>query len=537
LLLSSLLLAGCQTFTSNAGDNSPTTAADIQTAKPSEDGKPNEKTSAHEHDDKDKSQDNAGEVSGTENSDKPAFKNILNEQLELMRNYERPLDIKTWMDQQLDSLSPDTAAILLANYEEYLLDYQTEYENQFFKNEYQEYFIYEYSGSFDRDEVKVTDSKLQALIDEVYDSGYKIRTTEGMFFPVIDYEYLTKYEKNITDQLSDYLYIMSLESNQPFASDAHVTITWDDLASRINAFESYIKAYPNSIRRPEAEYMLLVYFQAYIFGLDNSPAFDYDTNKMDEELKESYQNSLQAYSGTQLAEILGEYTKLLSENGYALNEAVGIYQSDTIKGLRETLDSKIYRHYGLWIEKEKVDHEKHDLIYPVLNGMEDQALQEKINQILYQSISPLLIDEAEGAEYSTHWNDYEVQRFDDDILSVTFDVSTYMEGAAHPTYFLISTNIDLKTGEELSLEQLFPDGYDHKGVLNEKAQPQLEQLDFELLDDFKGIENNQEFYLTADQLVIFYQPYVYTPHAYGILRLHYDLSDLDTWMQRDGSNT
>ena len=57
-----------------------------------------------------------------------------------------------------------------------------------------------------------------------------------------------------------------------------------------------------------------------------------------------------------------------------------------------------------------------------------------------------------------------------------------------------------------------------------KAQPQLEQLDFELLDDFKGIENNQNL---PDRPVDYLLSAIclYTPRLWNI-RLHYDLATL-----------
>lgn len=63
--------------------------------------------------------------------------------------------------------------------------------------------------------------------------------------------------------------------------------------------------------------------------------------------------------------------------------------------------------------------------------------------------------------------------------------------------------------------------------LYKKAKEQIEDIGFDLLDEFKGIEDGQEFYLTSDGLVIYYQPYVYTPYAYGPLKLYFNYSDLD----------
>jgi len=305
-----------------------------------------------------------------------------------------------------------------------------------------------------------------------------------------------------------------------------LVITWDEIADRINIHESYLNKYPDSIRKEEMQRYLLYYMKAYLFGLDNSSVFDYESDKFKGEVLQSYQKSIKAYPDTELAGILSEYTGLLEKNNYKLTEEVGTFQTELWDTLRQKLDNKIYRYYGIVIESRRAEHEKHDIIYPVVKGMEDEKLQEKINQRLFESVNLLLADETEEEYNSTNWNDYQVQRLDEDVLSITFDVYSYIEGAVHPNYALISTNINMKTGEEYSLAQLFAAGYDYKQDLFQKAKKQIEELDFPLLDDFKGIEDKQEFYMTSDGLVIYYQPYVYTPYAYGPLELYFDYDEL-----------
>ncbi len=46
------------------------------------------------------------------------------------------------------------------------------------------------------------------------DSGYKLIYEEGMFYPIIDYEFYKKYSNNVTDDIREYINVMAVESNE-----------------------------------------------------------------------------------------------------------------------------------------------------------------------------------------------------------------------------------------------------------------------------------------------------------------------------------
>jgi hypothetical protein len=170
--------------------------------------------------------------------------------------------------------------------------------------------------------------------------------------------------------------------------------------------------------------------------------------------------------------------------------------------------------------------ETYDMVYPVLSGMKDTVLQEKINNKLFQAIEPLLEEPDEEVKV-TFWGDYTIQRFDEEILSISFLTGFYYEGAAHPMDVLTGITINLKTGEKYSFKDLFNEGYDYKSALYEKGIKQIQENEIYLISEYEGIDEEQEFYLTENQLVVFYQTYVYTPYAYGSLKLFYDYEELE----------
>lgn len=61
---------------------------------------------------------------------------------------------------------------------------------------------------------------------------------------------------------------------------------------------------------------------------------------------------------------------------------------------------------------------------------------------------------------------YDVVLASDDLISVSFDISAYSQGAAHPNNYSKVINYDLKTGKLLKLGDLFKPKSDYMGVIS-----------------------------------------------------------------------
>ena len=73
--------------------------------------------------------------------------------------------------------------------------------------------------------------------------------------------------------------------------------------------------------------------------------------------------------------------------------------------------------------------------------------------------------------------------------------------------------------ELLSLDDLFVSGYDYKSVINGEIKKKIADSPekyFESADKFKGIDDNQGYYIEDDAIVIYYQQYDIAPYVAGI---------------------
>jgi hypothetical protein len=80
-----------------------------------------------------------------------------------------------------------------------------------------------------------------------------------------------------------------------------------------------------------------------------------------------------------------------------------------------------------------------------------------------------------------------------------------------------SLTMDLWDGREYRFADLFREDSGYKRKIDAILQKQIEEKDVPIFETtpFKGVGPNQDYYLTPEGLVVYYQLYEYTPYAYG----------------------
>ncbi len=121
------------------------------------------------------------------------------------------------------------------------------------------------------------------------------------------------------------------------------------------------------------------------------------------------------------------------------------------------------------------------------------------------------------------------------ILSLRFEDYYYPEMAAHGVTGVSSVTLNLKTGHEYEFYQLFCKGSNYQAILNQIIQAQIVAEQIPLLKPFAGVGPDEDYYLTPDSLVIYYQPYEYTPGAYGVLEFTIPYSQITGIIDSDGA--
>jgi len=100
-----------------------------------------------------------------------------------------------------------------------------------------------------------------------------------------------------------YLFLSAKEITENPVSDGGLTITFQDLADRLGAWNNFLSTYPNIVFQRSALENKNAYWYMFMNGLDNSPIFD-DSKKIYAEPLEAYRYYVKKYSTTADALIL-----------------------------------------------------------------------------------------------------------------------------------------------------------------------------------------------------------------------------------------
>lgn len=195
--------------------------------------------------------------------------------------------------------------------------------------------------------------------------------------------------------------------------------------------------------------------------------------------------------------------------------------------------------------KEKVINNKYkylneDIKIPQIESNFGKELDEKINSVIRNDIEPMVNENEKIAkEYFGNINEnllypYEMSSKyyetlnNDNLLSLYVDYYEFM-GGAHGITTRYSYNIDKKNLEILKLKDLFNENYNYKNKINEIIRKKISEnteMYFDNGTEFKGISDNENYYLNKENLIIYYQVYELAPYAAGIIEFKVPMNEL-----------
>ena len=169
--------------------------------------------------------------------------------------------------------------------------------------------------------------------------------------------------------------------------------------------------------------------------------------------------------------------------------------------------------------------------YPQIEGLADENIQNDINAIFKKHADNALL---EGAKNATDlapavlefpdmpgqcetYVDYQIKYNQNNILSLVL-INYEYAGGAHGSTVQTAYTFDLKTGQQFALKDLFKSGTDFTSILNNSIKAQLDERDLTsaLFEPFKGINENQNYFLSNKGLVVYFNQYEILPYAAGM---------------------
>lgn len=243
----------------------------------------------------------------------------------------------TFIDENIAAVSRQNASTMIAGIEKLQQDQLPTLEEKFAAQEQalQQVLAADYQKGLTESYINsITNQQVKALLLEARNSGFKVETAEGMYFPVIDYAFYSKYRNAVTPDIAAYIGIMAVESEKMPAKDAALTISWAELLKRATAQEQFIKDYGNSPKAPAVQQLLKRYASFALYGANNTPLFSYETRQMVTEAKKAYlETTFDAGNGS-FSKTMSAYIAVLKQNDYTLTNQVQEYRNKAMEEYR-----------------------------------------------------------------------------------------------------------------------------------------------------------------------------------------------------------
>ncbi|MEI2282467.1 DUF3298 and DUF4163 domain-containing protein [Paenibacillus polysaccharolyticus] len=172
--------------------------------------------------------------------------------------------------------------------------------------------------------------------------------------------------------------------------------------------------------------------------------------------------------------------------------------------------------------KVQIKNTEVDLKYPQVSGLNNKKAESAINKVLKNEVDALVADfkkEAKGFEKPTAerphelMSSYEVMYNENGVIS--FVTSSYaIHGGANGRNIRNGHTFALSTGKELTLYDVLQNSKSMLDKLSKNVGEQLEAK-YNVRSEYKGLDKDQDFYVTPKGVVVFFQQYEYTSRAEG----------------------
>lgn len=156
---------------------------------------------------------------------------------------------------------------------------------------------------------------------------------ESIYHEKIDYRQLyLDFGKYLSDDYKDYLELIEIELNEPISKEGALVVSWDELGDRVILFEKYLEKYPIAENFDQIQDKYYYYMSSYLYGLNNTPVYEYSTGTLLEDVKKSYEGFIEKNPQSKTTIIINGYLGKLRENKWkventeVVNYLVEVYE-------------------------------------------------------------------------------------------------------------------------------------------------------------------------------------------------------------------
>lgn len=180
---------------------------------------------------------------------------------------------------------------------------------------------------------KLADSELKKMMEAATSQGYILSSAEGMVFPVVDFTEFAKYKVLYSPEFAAIMDQEAYDNAQILVSDGGLVAGLDHIAARIFEADQDLK---NSADNKYQKYLVMNYtdrLAMLLYGTNNTPAYDYETLKLREEVALLYKKMV-TYKDTKTATYIEMQMAILEEADGKYTDATTAKIGELLKKIR-----------------------------------------------------------------------------------------------------------------------------------------------------------------------------------------------------------
>jgi hypothetical protein len=164
--------------------------------------------------------------------------------------------------------------------------------------------------------------------------------------------------------------------------------------------------------------------------------------------------------------------------------------------------------------------------YPQLSGYANEEVQSKINDYLKtearkyadagkQELAQAIGDKDANLRPVEYEGTYTVTYNEQGKLSLYVNYYLYT-GGAHGMILRVPYTFDLSNGSLLTLKEATSNNAKYASIINSEIASQIKARKIVMLDPFKTIEPDRNFFLKHSGVIVYFEQYEYTPYSEGM---------------------
>jgi hypothetical protein len=186
-----------------------------------------------------------------------------------------------------------------------------------------------YASALKKLDEKIDDAETKAFKKKLDACGVRYLMEEGMSYADAKADYFYNlFKGRISPVMDEFLLINSTEMKEGFTADAGLVISFEQLHKRVVIWEDFQKKHPDFFLKNDVQSSYEIYFYTFLTGIDNTPVFDYDTQKLLPEIKKLFEKIIARKDARKSSKVIANYYAYLKANDFKQPENMDKFFKD-----------------------------------------------------------------------------------------------------------------------------------------------------------------------------------------------------------------